>query len=118
MEKEQKINLEQRLVSNESTRISSSFNVVKKYLGMTATGIALALAPAYLSSCEQYEETECCMQLNCGTYVPGSDYNQECMSTNNSIYKEQLCVTLEDGTEDCCRCMPSSYVSVDDDDEF
>ncbi|MBT4824616.1 hypothetical protein HN695_05910 [Candidatus Woesearchaeota archaeon] len=90
----------------------------KKYATIAIAATGLAVGGTYVGGCAPEELTECCAQLDCdGTYGSGID-EYSCITTTNTIYKDQKCVTEEDGTQDCCRCILSKTYDGPDYDKY
>ncbi|MBT5022713.1 hypothetical protein HOK51_03685 [Candidatus Woesearchaeota archaeon] len=101
------VNLETKIEKNLFKQLGNKFktklNNTKKYATLALTGIAVVAGGTYVGGCD-HETTECCAQLDCESRGTGFD-EYSCITTTNTIYKDELCVTLDDGSRDCCRCM-------------
>ena len=101
------VNLEQTVQKSMLKRIGeglkNKLGGAKRYATIVVATAGLALGGGYVGGCVPEETTECCAQLNCDEYSNGFE-EYRCGTTTNTIYKDQLCVTLDDGTRDCCRC--------------
>jgi hypothetical protein len=111
------VNLEQKvggsLLKRMGEVLKNKLGGAKRYATIAVAATGLALGGSYVAGCVPEDITECCAQLDCeGTYNSGMD-QYKCITTINTIYKDQLCVTEEDGTRDCCRCIYDSSSTPD-----